>query len=223
MASRALRCTAVALTLSLALSHVSTARAQSTDLQQWSRIGRVPIGDTIQVASDDHTGAIGPFVSISDDAITVLVAPQGTSERSLNRLTTVLRDHPEAFVESTMNERAYPSEHVRIAPEGVFVDATRLGALAELRRTFPRERVNSVDHFRPASHASATKGVLVGVGLGLFLAGRAVWTGLSETRCQPSCPSAGGGLALGAVVALAGGMIGAAHDAPEWQPVYRRP
>ncbi len=218
--------TRVVVALALAINAVGAPRlsARSADIHDWQRVRSLKAGQLVSVIDSDSSVTRGMVAVAQADALVVVLAPPAVPNQAYKRLASVMSRWPDALADVLVKQLNYPNENLSIGPSGFFVDDVKVSQIDGVVRSIARDTVTAVDRIDTGSHKGAIVGALIGVGVGLFQFARYVGTALSDTRCQPSCPSAAGAIATGVAAATIGSIIGSHKGSPsEPEPIYRRP
>lgn len=213
----------IAIVLTISLSSTSLVRADQRDIHDWNNIRAVPMGQLVTVWIEQVGFINGLLARLDDESIAIIQAPPQTSDKTYKRLASLLDAHPDAFSDPTTTDHLFSAQHVRVSSSGIFIDDQRVGGRDEILSTTVRAQVTRVDRIREGSHKGIVVGILIGVGVGLAAFANYMWTALSDKRCQPSCPSAGGAIGLGVAAGTVGSLIGSRTGRPpDPEPIYRR-
>ena len=152
-------------------------RNEDTLFLEWSRVRKLKPGSEVRLMAPDATPITRYFVSADDRALTVLNLDQsGLSRAATKAMRELLSHNPAVFLRTERGELVMDDEHVRVAPEGLFVGLKKVADRDEFVQTIARADVQQSMAIGRARHhglspeAKIAIGVAVTIGTLLILA-----------------------------------------------------
>jgi hypothetical protein len=178
-------------------------------------------GSTIKVTVKGAQPVSRNFVGANDSELIVLNLTDATLPRQVTRpLRDLASDEPLELVRVSHGE-TLTKDHLRLGPDGVFLDGRKVAAVEQVVELVARNRVAEISRVHRATRRGFGWGALIGAGLGLAVTLGACGTDWSQetSSCSNLTPI---WVFIGPLYGtLIGGVVGAASTMST--VVYRAP
>lgn len=201
--------------------HIETVDSGGPPKGDWSRVARLARASTIKVTLNGGKPTSRNFVAAGESELVVLNLTDATLPRQVRRtLRSLASDRPKDLFRVSHGQ-ALTEGHVRLGPDGVFLDGRKVAALEQVVELSARSNVAEISLVHSATRRGIGWGALIGAGVGLAITLTACGTNWSQE--SGSCTNLTGlWLFAGPFY---GGLIGAAAGAGSRVStvVYREP
>jgi hypothetical protein len=162
MANAAFRLSTEDLTPSLVNAGVG--KAGRSDWSRVRRLGGEEIVLTVYGSPPGNRQVVRGTVDEFGLTVLNLTGPIPTTVR--NKLSDDAGSHPEYFVRAQRGDTVRVNKHVRLAPDGVFLDGRRVAELQQVIQRVARDSVAEISHVHGTTGRGMAWGALIGLGAG---------------------------------------------------------
>jgi hypothetical protein len=175
-----------------------------TASSDWRRVQRLVPGTRVAISASGVSGERHFVYADAQSLFVVNVAVADLTDRARGELIDAATRHPDRLM--TTDRIWYAQEHVRIGPDGVFVDERRVSDRAAVLQEIDRSDVREVTRPKVGAGRSAGWGG-VGAAIGFFGG-----VGLATDHSRDAAGRAFAGGFVGAAIGTAAGILAAGRS-----------
>jgi hypothetical protein len=136
----------------------------------WSRVRKLKPGREVRLMAPDATSITRYFVSADERALTVVNVDQSALPRkAVKAILELLSRNPDAFLHTDGGELHMNDEHVRVAPEGLFVGLRKVADRDEFVQTIARADVQQSIAISRVTHNGLSREAKIAIAFGVTI------------------------------------------------------